>query len=91
MWNNGDFTNRSANTVTSTATNSARVGIGGYADGSGSQQAVNIDIAEIVFYKSALSLSNREKIEGYLAWKWGLQANLPSNHPYKNATPILSL
>ena len=25
--------------------------------------------------------------EGYLAWKWGLQGNLPSYHPYKNAAP----
>jgi hypothetical protein len=87
MWNNGNFTARSANTVSSNATNSTRVGIGGYADGSGSQQAVNIDIAEIVFYQSALSLSNREKIEGYLAWKWGLQANLPNDHPYKSSPP----
>ena len=25
--------------------------------------------------------------EGYLAWKWGLQGNLPSSHPYKNSPP----
>lgn len=25
--------------------------------------------------------------EGYLAWKWGLQGNLPSGHPYKNSPP----
>jgi len=29
----------------------------------------------------------REKLEGYLAWKWGIQANLPANHPYKSAAP----
>ena len=87
VWNNGDFANKSSNTVTATATTSTRVGIGGWANGSGSQQAANIDIAEIVFYKSALSLNNREIIEGYLAHKWGLQANLPLNHPYKNAAP----
>jgi hypothetical protein len=89
IWNNGNFTARSSNTVTATATNSTRVGIGGYADGGGEQQAANIDIAEIVFYQSALSLSNREKIEGYLAWKWGLQANLPNDHPYKNSPPTV--
>ena len=87
MWNNGDFTNKSSNTVTSTATNSTRVGIGGYADGSSSQQAVNIDIAEIVFYQSALSLSNRQLIEGYLAHKWGLTSSLPNDHPYKSTSP----
>jgi hypothetical protein len=26
-------------------------------------------------------------IEGYLAWKWGLQSNLPDNHPFKSAAP----
>ena len=87
VWNNGDFTNKSSNTVTSTATNSTRVGIGGYADGSGSQQAANIDIAEIVFYQSALSLSNRQTIEGYLAHKWGLTSSLPNDHPYKSTAP----
>ena len=29
----------------------------------------------------------RQQTEGYLAWKWGLQGNLPSNHPYKNNPP----
>lgn len=29
----------------------------------------------------------RYQAEGYLAWKWGLQGNLPSWHPYKNAAP----
>jgi hypothetical protein len=28
-----------------------------------------------------------EKIEGYLAHKWGLEANLPSDHPYKTKAP----
>ena len=31
--------------------------------------------------------SDREKLEGYLAWKWGLEANLPTGHPYENAAP----
>lgn len=29
----------------------------------------------------------REKIEGYLAHKWGLAANLPANHTYKTSAP----
>lgn len=31
--------------------------------------------------------SDREKLEGYLAWKWGLESNLPNGHPYENAAP----
>lgn len=45
------------------------------------------DIGEIIIYPSNLTQTNREKTEGYLAWKWGLQASLPSGHPYKNAAP----
>jgi hypothetical protein len=86
VWNNGDFTNKSSNTVVSTATTSNVVGIGGWFNNS-SQQAQGIDIAEIVFYKSALTTTNRNIIEGYLAHKWGLQANLPNDHPYKSSPP----
>jgi len=38
--------------------------------------------AEVVVFNSQLSTTSRQQIEGYLAWKWGLQANLPSGHPY---------
>lgn len=44
------------------------------------------DIAEVIFYPYALSTTQRQVIEGYLAWKWGLQNNLPANHPYKTIT-----
>lgn len=44
-------------------------------------------IAELVVTAAVLSEANRQKLEGYLAHKWGMAANLPSNHPYKNAAP----
>jgi len=44
------------------------------------------DIAEVVIWRS-VSTADREKIEGYLAHKWGLTANLPSSHPYKSSAP----
>ena len=44
-------------------------------------------LAELVAFNTGLSLSNRQLIEGYLAWKWGLQASLPNTHPYYAATP----
>lgn len=86
VWNNGDFANRSSNSVVSTATNTNVVGIGGWYNNN-SQQAQNIDIAEIVFYNSALDSTERNVIEGYLAHKWGLQSNLPVGHPYKDVAP----
>jgi hypothetical protein len=42
---------------------------------------------EIAYYNSVLTTTNRQLMEGYLAWKWSLQANLPSGHPYKSAAP----
>jgi hypothetical protein len=44
-------------------------------------------IGEIILYNNALTTSQRQQVEGYLAWKWGLQANLPASHQYKAITP----
>jgi hypothetical protein len=44
-------------------------------------------IAEVVIFAGVVSDSNRQRIEGYLAWKWGLTANLPAGHPYKTVGP----
>ena len=46
-------------------------------------------IAEIVTTNTLLSTDDRQKLEGYLAWKWGLEANLPADHPYKNTPPTV--
>jgi hypothetical protein len=44
-------------------------------------------VGEIVALESLSSNSDRQKLEGYLAHKWGLAANLPTDHPYKNEAP----
>lgn len=46
-------------------------------------------IGEVIATDAVLSDTNRTKIEGYLAWKWGLEANLPANHPFKNLPPTV--
>ena len=45
------------------------------------------DIVELQLVGKSLLGANRTKIEGYFAWKYGLQSLLPSNHPYKNSQP----
>jgi hypothetical protein len=42
----------------------------------------NTDFAEVILYRGPMTVAQRQQIEGYLAWKWGLQSNLPANHPY---------
>jgi len=51
---------------------------------------VNGSISEIIIFNFALNTSQRQQIEGYLAWKWGFQAKLPSTHPYYYINPILT-
>lgn len=43
-------------------------------------------IGEIVI-ATEISQANQQKLEGYLAWRWGLEGNLPNDHPYKNGAP----
>lgn len=45
-------------------------------------------IAEVIFVvNQVLTAADRQKLEGYLAHKWGLEANLPVGHPYKVSPP----
>ena len=44
------------------------------------------DIGEI-FITTALATIDQQRVEGYLAWKWGLVGNLPAGHPFKGAPP----
>lgn len=46
-------------------------------------------LQELIVIQGSGFSSSIQRLEGYLAWKWGLQANLPSNHPYKSAAPTV--
>jgi len=46
-------------------------------------------IGEVVITSFEPTLRDRRTIEGYLAWKWGLNANLPANHPFRNRPPLI--
>ena len=41
------------------------------------------DLAEVLIFSTALTTSQRQQVEGYLAQKWGLTTSLPATHPYK--------
>ena len=78
--------------VTNT-TNANIAAVPGAALGIGANQSGDFDINgqyqiyEFLLYNTYLNTTERQKIEGYLAWKWGLQVNLEAGHPYKNAGP----
>jgi hypothetical protein len=90
----GGTTNTATGTNTTTITpglQTIRVGIN---DGGDTAKSF---IGEIVYYNRVLSTSERQTLEGYLAWKWGgtnatslatsLVDSLPASHPYKKFSP----
>ena len=44
-------------------------------------------IYEIISYNVLLYSRSRFAVEGYLAWKWGIQSLLPTSHMYYNNAP----
>ena len=46
----------------------------------------NVEIKEVICLTNANS-TERKKLEGYLAWKWNLISQLPSEHPYLLSPP----
>ena len=45
-------------------------------------------VGEILFYPRTLDLTEKQKIEGYLADKWKLNEELSDMHPYKSNKPL---
>ena len=48
----------------------------------------DVDFGEILVVGGALTIDDRQKIEGYLAHKWAMAASLPAGHPYRHAAPL---
>lgn len=89
-WTNGaqDLTNEVVGTQTAgntSDTDSARTlvfsGVVSLPNGS--------QLSEIVLTHSTMTTADRQLLEGYLAHKWGLEANLPAGHPYKATPPLV--
>jgi hypothetical protein len=58
-------------------------GVGGTTIGPGSGD----DFGEVLVLREVPDRTTRQKIEGYLAHKWGLTGGLPADHPHKFAPP----
>jgi len=82
---NGDL-NLSSVAYATTSLSDTYYGLGNYPYGGGGQPWG--DLNEILIYNTTLTTTQRQQVEGYLAWKWGLQGSLPNNHPYYNSPPL---
>lgn len=52
-----------------------------------SQGSAQIQLGDLMVYRSNLTAIEREMLEGYISHKWGITGNLPSSHPYKVTPP----
>ena len=68
--------------------NNAAVNFGGI--GTNNTQSFGV-VNEFILFSAEPSEDDRLKIEGYLAWKWGLEGSLPSTHKYKDFAPSSDL
>jgi hypothetical protein len=48
------------------------------------------EVAEILFYDAQMFTNDSARIEGYLGWKWGLQANFSTTFAFAQIPPRLS-
>ncbi len=85
MFVNGNTTAVQSGTV---GTNSLSTLIIGNHNAVTKTQNWNGHICEMLFFTGPLPLRDRQNVEGYLAWKWGLQSNLPSTHPFRYSSTI---
>lgn len=60
------------------------------AGGAVTNQWADLVVSEILIFNQKLSTENRQKVEWYLAHKWGRTAWLPATHPYKTTAPEAS-
>lgn len=90
VWKNGTSEGSSGSTPAndlSVTTGTLQVGNGWR---STAAEAFDGLICEVILVSSAISTSDRQKLEGILAWKWGLVSDLPGGHPYKTRPPLAS-
>lgn len=79
-------------TASGTGTNTTNFKIGSYNSTNGyADFNANFDVAEILVFGANLGLYQQQVIEGYLAWKWGLQNTLTSTHLYKTTFPATDI
>ena len=80
----GTLASTVSGSLSDTPAMSANFLLGSY---SSAQYNYNGKFAEIVISNYSWNTEERQKMEGYLAHKWGLTNSLPANHPYKNSAP----
>lgn len=89
LYNDGSLITSGSSLVSTGSTeniSASAVVMGSYDIGAGN---TDMSVAEHMVGNASVSSTEVDKLYGYAAWKWGLQGNLPSGHPYKTAPPTV--
>ncbi|MEE8150634.1 MAG: LamG domain-containing protein [Nitrosomonadaceae bacterium] len=83
IWKNGtlEASDGSGHAVSTTG----NIQIGNY----GTIGFQNFELGEMVVINGTMSAFERQQMEGYIAWKWGKQGDLPGGHPYEFSAPTI--
>ncbi len=87
LYQDGDLLDTDASFTESVANDGTQEGVIGatqFLD----DEDLNGDMCEVIVLKQEPDIITRQKMEGYLAWKWGLQGSLPVGHPFKLVCPL---
>jgi len=77
------------NTSGESVTTAGGICVGSYANAGVPDACQATSIGEFIVINGTVTTDDRQRLEGYLAWKWGLEGQLPSGagHPYSGAPP----
>jgi hypothetical protein len=84
------YTTNTQTVSTITTFNWSSFNIGGWDQDTA--RTLNGGMSALAMYNTVLSTADRQKLEGYMAWKWwGSGSILPSTHPYRNERPTTTI
>lgn len=87
VWNNGDVANKTTASANLSGNFNATIElIGAFNTGGSATGGYAGYVIEMIFLIDN-PIGEVQKVEGYLAWKYGLTGNLPAGHPYKTVQP----
>ena len=91
FWMNANWTGRNEGATADTlVTSSSKIGLGDVGESPGGGFHLRHKWAEHVIYNVALSDTDREKVEGYIAWKYASASLMPSGHAYRTQPPLFA-
>lgn len=87
LFSNGTFFEKHLMSNNGTQPRGLLIGARGEDDAPATVNTLYGKVYEVLYYNRYLTTPERQKVEGYLCWKWGLENTLPLQHPFRFVSP----